>query len=91
MTAEAIAKILGGWEVGCGLTACSPAHDDRDPSLFCAPRRILPRVGLVGSRSGEQRQPRPTSTALIEFALVVTAAGGRVIYIGRQYTVAASG
>ena len=33
MTAEAIAKALGGRKTGCGWTARCPAHDDRRPSL----------------------------------------------------------
>jgi putative DNA primase/helicase len=33
MTAEAIAKALGGRKTGGGWTACCPAHDDRTPSL----------------------------------------------------------
>ena len=33
MTAEAIAKALGGWKAGGGWTARCPAHDDRTPSL----------------------------------------------------------
>ena len=34
MTAEAIAKALGGRKVGNGWMACCPAHHDREPSLF---------------------------------------------------------
>ena len=33
MTAETIARALGGRKVGQGWTACCPAHDDREPSL----------------------------------------------------------
>jgi len=33
MTAETIAKALGGRKAGQGWTACCPAHDDREPSL----------------------------------------------------------
>jgi len=33
MTAEAIAKALGGRKAGGGWTARCPAHDDRTPSL----------------------------------------------------------
>lgn len=33
MTAEAIAKALGGHKAGRGWTARCPAHDDRSPSL----------------------------------------------------------
>jgi putative DNA primase/helicase len=33
MTAEAIAKALGGRRSGRGWSACCPAHDDRTPSL----------------------------------------------------------
>jgi hypothetical protein len=33
MTAEAIAKALGGRKAGSGWTARCPAHDDRTPSL----------------------------------------------------------
>ena len=33
MTAETMAKALGGRKVGQGWTACCPAHDDREPSL----------------------------------------------------------
>ena len=33
MTAETIAKALGGRKVGQGWTARCPAHDDREPSL----------------------------------------------------------
>lgn len=33
MTAEVIAKALGGRKAGCGWTARCPAHDDRTPSL----------------------------------------------------------
>src|SRR5262245_45778142 len=33
MSAESIAKALGGRETGGGWTACCPAHDDRTPSL----------------------------------------------------------
>lgn len=33
MTAEAIAKALGGRKAGCNWTARCPAHDDRTPSL----------------------------------------------------------
>jgi hypothetical protein len=33
MTAEPIAKALGGRKVGTGWIACCPAHDDRNPSL----------------------------------------------------------
>ena len=33
MTAETIAKALGGRKAGSGWTARCPAHDDREPSL----------------------------------------------------------
>ena len=33
MTAETIARALGGRKAGCGWTARCPAHDDRTPSL----------------------------------------------------------
>ena len=33
MTAETIARALGGRKVGQGWTARCPAHDDREPSL----------------------------------------------------------
>ena len=33
MTAEIIARALGGRKVGQGWTARCPAHDDREPSL----------------------------------------------------------
>ena len=33
MTAEPIAKVLGGRKAGSGWIACCPAHDDRNPSL----------------------------------------------------------
>ena len=33
MTAETIARALGGRKVGGGWTACCPAHDDQSPSL----------------------------------------------------------
>jgi len=33
MTAETMAKALGGRKVGQGWTARCPAHDDREPSL----------------------------------------------------------
>ena len=33
MTAETIAKALGGRKAGSGWTARCPAHDDRTPSL----------------------------------------------------------
>lgn len=33
MTAETMAKALGGIKVGQGWTALCPAHDDREPSL----------------------------------------------------------
>jgi putative DNA primase/helicase len=33
MTAETIAKALGGRKAGCGWTARCPAHDDHTPSL----------------------------------------------------------
>ncbi len=34
MTAETIAKTLGGRKVGRGWMARCPAHDDREPSLY---------------------------------------------------------
>ena len=33
MTAETIAKALGGRKAGGAWMACCPAHDDREPSL----------------------------------------------------------
>ena len=33
MSAERIARALGGGKVGAGWTACCPAHDDQRPSL----------------------------------------------------------
>jgi putative DNA primase/helicase len=39
MTAEAIAKVLGGRKVGAAWMARCPAHDDREPSLSIADAR----------------------------------------------------
>ena len=43
MTAETIARALGGRKAGCGWTARCPAHDDREPSLSIrdADRKVL--------------------------------------------------
>lgn len=45
MTAETIARALGGHKVGQGWTARCPAHDDREPSLSIrdADGRVLMR------------------------------------------------
>ena len=63
MTAEIIARALGGRKVGQGWTARCPAHDDRSPSLSireaddgkillhcwsgCDPEAILTAIGLT--------------------------------------------
>ena len=55
MTAETIAKALGGWKTGGGWTARCPAHDDRTPSLSIrdADNKVLVRCHAGCDEAGE--------------------------------------
>ena len=68
MTAETMAKALGGRKVGQGWTARCPAHDDREPSLS-----IRDAAGALSCRvrpTGRDRGPEGTRTVGRQRALV---------------------
>jgi len=81
MTAESIAKALGGHRAGSTWTACCPAHEDRKPSLSigsgkdgkvlvschagCDQRDV---IGILRRRCGGTANVEHTAAMLLEFA-----------------------